>query len=724
MRASITAFLRAIPASAWSTVLIAGALAGCPNLPSEPALDAGGDAGDANCSAEPTAPGCPCATEGSSTACYPTWGVVTGETLICDIGSQVCQGGEWSACGNIERVEYATGSAIINPPETCNPCSPTCTRAVDEPRCTAASCDLCTVARRDALIAMGMPPCIVNTSDTTYDPTRGGITPVSTPPVAATLPDSDGDGIPDVADMCPGRGAFLAADGTCYGDLFFYHSLPYGGPAAIDPAPITLQLRTADVYVMMDTTGSMGGELTRLRTDLTTGTFITGCANGILGAIRCTIPDAWFGVTSFDDVPYYPYGDPGYGDQVLGHRTDITATLATAQAGVNALGLHYGVDGPEGNVVAMWAGVTGSAVPGYLAARTSCPAGRWGYPCFRSGTIPIMIQITDAPFHNGPPDADGSYNYGAPIAAVVPTWNQVVSALNARDMRVMTIQSCGYWSDGYCLQGERVARALGNATGSLGSAGTPYVFRINENGTGMTSAIVNAVRDLANYSRMDVSARASGDTAGFTQSITAVSWGVGSCTGISGGTVFTQCLPGTNVNFSVNFRNNTVMSTAVAQVFTFYIEIMGDGSIVLARIPVRIVVPPLVGTFAPEGRYFREYDSTTRCNVINECVDWNGFRYAGTVPPGTRMRFEFRTTAVPGTVATATPIVSVEITTAASSGVAPYAVSGVIDVGALLTDRNLLPFLRAEAVLISNTDRTLAPSLSSMEMQFACAACR
>ncbi len=722
MRASITAFLRAIPASAWSTVLIAGALAGCSSTPLEPVLDAGADdGGTTNCSAEPTAAGCPCDTEGRTTECYPTWGVVTGETLICDVGSQVCQGGAWSACGNIERIEYATGSAIINPPETCNPCSPTCTRAVDEPRCTAASCDLCTPERRAALIAMGMAPCTVNTSTTVYDPTRGGITPASAPPTPAVLLDTDGDGIPDVADMCPGAGAFLAADGSCYGDLFFYHSLPYGGPAEIDPAPISLQLRTADVYVMMDTTGSMGGELARLRTDLTTGTFLTGCGNGILGAIRCTIPDAWFGVANFDDVPYSPYGS--YVDQVLGHRTDITASLATAQAGVNALGLHNGADGPEGNVVAMWAGVTGSAVPGYLAARTNCPAGRWGYPCFRAGTIPIMIQITDAPFHNGPPDPNGSYNYGAPVAAAVPTWNQAVAALNARDMRVMTIQSCGYWSDAYCQQGERVARALGNATGSLGSAGTPYVFRINENGTGMTSAIVNAVRDLANYSRMDVSARAVGDTSGFTQSITAVSWGAGSCTGISGGTVFTQCLPGTNVNFNVQFRNTTVMPTMTAQVFTFFIEIVGDGSIVLSRIPVRIVVPPLVGTFEPEGRYFREYDSTPRCNMITECTDWNGFQYAGSVPPGTRIRFEFRTTDVPGGVATSTPIAMVELTTANSNGLAPYAVSGTIDVGTLLGDRNLQPFLRAEAVLISSADRTRAPSLSRMEMQYVCIAC-
>ena len=65
----------------------------------------------------------------------------------------------------------------------------------------------------------------------------------------------------------------------------------------------------------------------------------------------------------------------------------------------------------------------------------------------------------------------------------------------------------------------------------------------------------------------------------------------------------------------------------------------------------------------------------------------------------------------------------VEITTANSNGLAPYAVSGTIDVGTLLGDRNLQPFLRAEAVLISSADRTRAPSLSRMEMQYVCIAC-
>ncbi|MBN8613466.1 MAG: hypothetical protein J0L92_22925 [Deltaproteobacteria bacterium] len=703
------------------------ALAACqaPGASSE-GLGASGGGGAASvvedagisCALVPEQAGCPCPTEGQVIQCYPGYAVGDDGSLTCEIGTQTCSGGQWTGCGGIETHVYESAGALISPLDTCNPCNPLCFRAVDTPLCDpapGAACDLCTPARAAAT------GCTVNTDTSTeYSPSRGGITPrrITMGGMTPTLTDSDGDGVPDVADECPGAGAFRAADGSCYGDLFFYHTLPYGGPSAIDPAPIFTQIRTADVYVLMDTTGSMGGELSRLRTDLTSGSFLSGCGNGILGAIRCTIPDAWFGVGFHDDYAYAPFGQGGCsgGDLVLGHRTDITSSISAAQTGVNGLNLHCGYDGPESNIQAMYAVATGAGFSGYLANRSGCGGDRWGYPCWRSGTIPILINITDAPYHNGPPDPYGTYPYyGVPA----PTWTQVVDALNARDIRVITVQSCGYWSDQYCLQGERNARALGNATGSLGSSGTPYVFRINQDGTGLSSAVVNAVRDLANYSRMDVSARASGDSWGFTRSITAAAWGPrGSCTGISGGTVFTQCLPGTDVRFNVEFRNTTVMPTMTAQIFNFFIEIVGDGSVVLARIPVRIVVPPVAtDVYDPMATYWRDYDSTGRCDPRTDCADWSRFEWTADVPAGTSIRFEFRSASTAGAVPTASPFASYTITTSGPGG---------LDIGELLEAQgaaNLRPFLRVTAVLISSPDRTRAPALSRFETAFSCVPC-
>lgn len=701
------------------TLLALLALAGCQS-PGASSSELGGGAGgggavlvDAgvSCAADPEREGCPCADEGEEIACYPGYAVGDDGSLTCEVGTRTCSGGVWTSCGDVETHVYEGGAALISPLDTCNPCNPLCFRAVDTPICDpapGAACDLCTPARAAAT------GCTVNTDSTSYSPSRGGITPrlVTMGGMTPTLPDSDGDGVPDVADECVGRGAFRAADGTCYGDLFFYHTLPYGGPSEIDPAPIFTQIRTADVYVLMDTTGSMGGELSRLRTDLTSGSFISGCGNGILGAIRCTIPDAWFGVGFHDDYPYGWYGSSGC-DSVLGHRTDITDSLSAAQSGVNGLGLHCGADGPESNIQAMYAVATGAGFSGYLSARTGCAAGRWGYPCWRSGTIPILINITDAPYHN---DHENAYPYSGVPA---PTWTQVVDALNARNIRVITVQSCGSWSNSYCLQGERHARALGNATGSLGSGGTPYVLRINSNGSGLSSTIVNAVQDLANYSRMDISARASGDTRGFTRSIVAAAWGPrGSCTSISGGTVFTQCLPGTDVRFNVEFRNTTVMPTASPQIFNFFIEVVGDGTIVLSRIPVRIVVPPTpADVYDPMGTYWRDYNSTALCDPRTSCADWSRFEWTADVPAGTSIRFEFRSTNNASTLPVAMPVATYMVNTSGA---------GTLDIGELLEAqgaRNLLPFLRVTAVLISSADRTRAPALSRMETQFACATC-
>ncbi len=802
----------------------------------------GGDAGarlDGSLCAHPEL-GCPCAGD-PPIDCYldPTLG--GGGSMTCHAGTRYCRSGTWTACESItDYTIHTTGSELLTGPDPCNPCDPRC------------------FGFRDTPTTGDLTPS--DSSGAEYDPGRGGIRPVSTMPVSVPLIDSDGDGIPDVADDCVGAGAFRAADGSCYGDTFFYHTLPMGAPAVIDSAPIRIQIRTADIYFLMDTTGSMGGELTRLRTDLTSGTFLPGCSGGIIGAIRCTIPDAFFGVGFHDDYNYGGYGSPG--DLVYRNTQDITGTLSLAQSAVNALVIHGGNDGPESQIPALWAIATGGGLGTYASARTTCPAGTFGYPCFRAGTIPIVIHITDAPYHNGPANAypyclgstsggtftfptptavttttqaerlgapyDGGSNYDmgnitgltrsytgstggsavndydfgcnsgardagfrftltsaqntiitlegssydtvlgvfplggsgwcnddavglqseltlslaagtyvvlvdgygsstgnykltvgpAPVPTcsashIPPTFDQATAALVSAGVRVITVQTCGSWSNSYCLEGEDHAQALGNASGSLGSSGLPYVLRANADGSGLSSTIVTAVQDLANYSSMDISARASGDTQGFTQSIAAISWGPGTCASISGGTTFRACLPGTSVNFNVSFRNNAVPATAVAQVFTFFIEVVGNGTVVLARIPVRIVVPPNAPAFAPTATYWHDYDSTTRC-LINERPDWGSLGWTADIPAGTNIRIDVRSTDTLASIATATPVATVNVTTTGT---------GTADISTLLRGvggLSGLRYLRAFVTMSSSADLTRAPVLNALTVNYTC----
>jgi hypothetical protein len=782
--------------------------------------------------------GCACSDEQPPIDCYLDPIVGEDGSIMCSRGTRYCRSGEWTGCESIETYAVRSGpgiEALITGPTSCNACDPAC------------------AVSRDVPTAPDLPG---HSSGASYDPAAGGITIGSLGmSVPTPLPDADGDGVPDIADMCVGPGAFRAADGSCYGDIFFYHTLPYLGAAESDPLPIGVQVRTADVYFLMDTTGSMGDEIANLQRDLTSGSFLTGCTGGIIGAIRCTIPDAWFGVGQHDDYPIYPYGSSGSGDIVYRNLRDIGSSVSNAQTAVNGLVRHYGSDGPESQGQALYAIATGGGLGTHLPARVGCGAGSFGYPCFRNGTIPIVILFTDAPFHNGPYGYDYAFGTAAAIPDSTPTvlndtsalalnignvtgswrswsgrtcgmadnvnlscvndtgvgdvffrfqiaggattitlttagsnydtalcirnsgntaelhcdddsgpgstsqltvtlgngfyyavvagyqdspadecgdyrftigvpstwtasgfpvtWAQTVTALNTAGIRVITVQS----SDaGY---GVEDAEALADATGSLSGTGARYVIDIGADGRGLSTAVVDAVVDLANYNRMDITARATDNAAtptiderGFVDAITAVRFGPGSCSSISGGTRFVQCLPGTSVNFTVTFRNDIVMPAAMPQVFDFFIEVIGDDTYVLERVPVRIVVPPMTALFPASASYWRDYDSTMFCND-NERPDWNDLAWViPSLPTGTSVRWELRASDTLAGLATATPV----------TFTAPPTTSP-IDIGARLVGAgipNYLPYLRVTAVLLSNAARTASPVVRSFETRFVC----
>jgi len=629
--------------------------------------------------------GCACEAGASPITCY-------GEPLndpsgiICNEGAMYCRDGFWSACETIRTYTLPPApAALVTGPSPCNPCNPDCSISTDYP----TTGDL-------------TPSTSTNVE---YDPSAGGITLRSLGITGGSLADSDGDGVPDIADDYPSDPSRWIAGGG------FYHTLPYGGPSVIDPLNFNVQVRTADIYFLMDTTGSMGGEINNLKSQLRSGTFISGCGGGVIGAIRCTIPDAWFGVGEHADYPVARYG--GGGDVAYLNHLDISASTASAQAAVNGLRLRWGYDGPESQTQAMWAIATGGGLYG-VGARGSCGGGRWGYPCFRPGTIPIIILFTDAPFHSGP----SGYNY----ASWMPhrTWGEAVTAMAARRIRIITVSSdeTWYWGTGPGSP-HFDASVIGTATGSVDGSGVPYVFHIRSDGSGLGSAVVDAVVRLANFSRYDVSARATDNPATpgfdertFVNAIRAVSYPPGRCTGISGGTVFTQCLPGTSVNFSVTFKNDVVMPTSVPQVFNFSIQVLLNGTTVQATIPVRIVVPPAVPTFPPSGSYHRDYDATVRCMIPPDRPDWGSFTWTASTPGSSNIRFEIRTADTLAALSTATPV-NIPVPPSLSPQ----------DIGALLTPGagNFHPYLRVTAVLNSSPDHTVAPTLTGFTLQYTCA---
>ncbi len=800
-------------------------LASCSGPPPGVHSDAGDplvlpDGGTVVC-ARPTS-GCPCDEDQPPIDCYLDPVRDEDGSIMCSRGTRYCRDGRWTSCESVQSYELRSGpgiGALVTGPTLCNACDPSCAISRDIPTDT------------------DLPG---RSQNVVYDGVLGGIS-LELAPRTVPLPDSDADGAPDVADECVGPGVLLAADGvTCFTGTYIYHTLPYQGPVETDAFSVTTIVRSADVYFLVDTTSSMGEEIANLQRDLTSGTF-SACSGGIIGAVRCSVPDAYFGVGSFDDYPVTPYGSAAAGDQVYTHMQDITFDVTAAQAAVNALTVHYGLDVPESQSQALWAAATGGGLGPYLSPRTDCPAGTWGYPCFRDGVMPVVVLLTDAEFHNGPSsindyafgtpatsppatnvtgndtfaeaydlgdaatswqsftgttcdavndytascgatdsgdrtftftistrttitistlgstydtlislrnagrvevacDDDGGFSvtselvvtlnpgiyfvvvagYGTacgdfqltvgnpstnPAASGYPvTWAQTVDALSTAGIGVVTIQSGAG-------AGMGDADALADATGSYSSSGSRFVFPIAADGSGLSTAIIDAVLDATGNGAMDISAQAVGDTGGFVQSITATSVGAGSCATFSGST-FEDCAAGSTVQFTAAFQNDAVAPTNVPQIFDFTIDVLADGTTVLLSIPVRILVPPELVLYAPSGSYWRDYDSTLYCED-NERPDWADLSWEmADLPAGTSVRWELRTADTSGALDTAPAVSFTTPSTAPPVDVGVALVSG---------DRsNFLRHLRVTAVLLPTADLTLSPTLRSFELVYRC----
>ncbi|NIS31240.1 MAG: hypothetical protein GWO04_15425, partial [Actinobacteria bacterium] len=212
----------------------------------------------------------------------------------------------------------------------------------------------------------------------------------------------------------------------------------------------------------------------------------------------------------------------------------------------------------------MWATATGGGLDWGTGSvpPQSCPTipdemgMRRGYPCFRPGALPIVVLFGDYSFHNGP---GGSEPYTTLPAA--PTYAETVTALTGIGARVVGIFSgSSTLIDDY----ETVA----TDTGSVRSDGTPLVFTISGDGSGLDSTVVDAIAQLVGGTPQDVSTRTENvpgnpdgfDATLFIKSITPLE---GYQDGVAGAgyaskdaTTFYGVIPGTDVDFDILFWND------------------------------------------------------------------------------------------------------------------------------------------------------------------------
>ena len=426
----------------------------------------------------------------------------------------------------------------------------------------------------------------------------------------------------------------------------FFFVLPYEDPTGPQQKPLTFStgVKSMDVFVSMDTTGSMGGPIGNLQNSLS-GTVIPG--------IQAGVPDTQFGVGAFEDFPIAPFGaNPcfitGQPDQPFELLQPITPMVAAVQAGVNALTqgnspIGCGADYPESSIESLYQVATGDGLVGPGPTNVAANNVGIGGVEFRDGSMPVIVSISDAPSHDpGNPLCSGGTDYDSngPVLAVAHTRQQTEAALGDICARVVTVavndfDTCGPYGDGVyfaeatgtvippdawdlapggrppnCAAGLCCTGLDGAGVATNGAGQCPLVYRSNVSGTGVGPSMVDGVSLLAAYSPFDVTTEVDGlgtdidgtplpagtTTADFIVSVTPFDHGPIPLPGVMPPTLtptaFENVIPDTDVTFTIEAFNDFVPQIPVPQIFEATIRVLADGCIDLDERTVIIVVPP------------------------------------------------------------------------------------------------------------------------------------
>jgi hypothetical protein len=415
-------------------------------------------------------------------------------------------------------------------------------------------------------------------------------------------PDSDGDTVTDLGETAYGSDPLDPGSSVDPDDYFVI--LPYMDPEQHRDLQFGTNLQVADVYFLMDSTGSMDGTIENVTGSL---------SSTIVPALREAIPDVQMGVGAFNDFNccgdlWTSYGDCGRGtgcDSPYWHDQDITpddSAVQSALDGVLTRPRGYGADWSESYVVAMYLTATGEGISegGADIPPKECPSHpdeigpRRGYPCFRPMALPIIILVGDAPWHNFPgnPENTGESDYTFPA----PYYADARAALLDLGARVIGVcaRCSGTDTDWAWVYQSTVA----GDTGTVDASGEPLVA-ISPDGT-VSEAIVEMVETLANFTPQDVNTTTEDDpddlygvdARGFiTAIVPKAAFPPEGCSGFDD-TTFFDVQPGTRVLFDVTFVNRIFPPREVAAVFKAIIVVVGNGVARLDQRTVIIIVPP------------------------------------------------------------------------------------------------------------------------------------
>jgi hypothetical protein len=359
--------------------------------------------------------------------------------------------------------------------------------------------------------------------------------------------------------------------------------LPYREPPREVSIAFSAQILSADIYFLVDVTGSMGEEIDQIRVLL---------REDIVPGLAAEIPDVRFSVGHFADfpLPELNYGEAT--DELFRLLQTSTDDIEDVQRAVNLIPLQGGRDGPEALIEGIYLSASGEGIGEYAPA-SSCPRNTVGYPCFRPQGSRIFLAFTDAPTHNGPGDRDAYEG----IRPEPHSYQEAVGALREIGARVLGLYSGGDGGFGFSdLQN------LARDTGAVRPDGEPIVFDIGRDGRFLSASVVEAVRTLVEEVPIDVDVLiedVEGDPIDATQFVVQVIADRAEPPegAINLGDRFGDVRPGTRVFFRIVLANELLPQTDEPQSFYLRVVLRGDGITRLEETIVQIVVPGIGGGF-------------------------------------------------------------------------------------------------------------------------------
>ncbi len=400
----------------------------------------------------------------------------------------------------------------------------------------------------------------------------------------------------------------------------FFFLVPYNG----EPSPsrdvlkFGTNIKQVDVATVMDTTGSMGGSIDNLKSNLSTTLFPN---------LVKAIPSVGMAVIYHDDYPEDPYGDPSCGgvlpgDLPVGVIQIVTTDLKKAQDGANKLETHCGNDGPESQIPAMFHVLTGKELkyPSGSVPKHTPAAGTFGGVDFRPGSLPVVVEITDVDWHDDytfthPTMADLKKAFNDNNAKFIDITNGSFSAPEDQanelsDATKSNIPVSAFGSK--CGPGPCCTGVSGAGRAPSGPGGTCRLNFLHSDGTGVSDSIVKAIQAISVGSLFDVTAKASNDpdnadgvdATQFIKALRAMDEGdagegcpaaAAKDTDSDGiNDTFVAVKVGTPVCFEVlPKKNTTVKPKDKAQFFNAFIDVLGmPGAVKLDRRTVLFLVPP------------------------------------------------------------------------------------------------------------------------------------